>query len=109
MKGYVKTADETNDSYVAEWENDTWYPAIKDAHDLLSHFIPGYQVVQIKEKFGHLRFYYVLPVDGLPHDDRELYVKLANHIVGFAESRCLQIDADRKFAQMTETEADEEE
>jgi hypothetical protein len=112
-KGFVKTAEETNAAYVAEWENDSWYPAIKDAHDLLSHFIPGYQITQIKEKFGGLRYYYVVPVDDLPHDERELYVKLANHIVTAAEVECANIDrqlaarkrvADREAAMAAEEE-----
>lgn len=90
-KGFLKEVGESNEEYLAAWVNDPWYPAIKDAHDLLSHFIPGYQITQIKHKFGDLRFYYVVPVDDLPHDERELYIKLANHIVLACEVHCATI------------------
>lgn len=115
-KGYMKEASETNDAYVAEWEGDPWYPAIKEAHDLLSHFIPGYQITQIKTKFGGLRFYFVLPIDELPIPERTLYIALADAIVLQAEMKCEAIDrmieyekkkAEREAA--ARAEADEEE
>lgn len=34
-----------------------WFDLIEDLHHALLSLCPGYQVVQIKEKFGSLRFY----------------------------------------------------
>ena len=57
----MKTDKQTNDEYVAEWEGDPWYPAIKGAHDKLTELIPGYHIEQIKEKFWFLRYYFTAP------------------------------------------------
>lgn len=46
-----------NDYYVEQFEDDPWYPAIKYAHDRLTKKYPGYNIVQIKEKFNGLRYY----------------------------------------------------
>lgn len=75
------------DEYVDLWKDDPWYPAIKDAHDLLKAYIPGYYPAQIKEKFFDLRFYYQLPPDAT-----DIEHKLANAIVRDAERRCDVID-----------------
>lgn len=97
MLGFVKTESQTADEYVADWKDDPWWEPIKEAHDLLSHFIPGYQPVQIKEKFGGLRFYYVLPVDDLPAEERDLYRSLANAIIIQAEIKAERIDKQRRW------------
>lgn len=36
-----------------------WYPLIISIHQELAHIDQNYQILQIKEKFGGLRFYYV--------------------------------------------------
>lgn len=59
--GFVKANPLNNDYYVELWKDDPWYPAIKQAHDSLTRLIPGYNIDQIKEKFGGLRFYFSLP------------------------------------------------
>lgn len=64
-KGFVKLNPENNDFYVAQFENDPWYPAISNAHSQLSNLIPGYNITQIKEKFGGLRYYFSYP-DPIP-------------------------------------------
>ena len=55
--GFVKGNPSNNDYYVELWKEDPWYPAIKNAHDELTRLFPGYNISQIKEKFGGLRFY----------------------------------------------------
>lgn len=79
--GYAKTHPENNDYYVAEFEGHPWYPAILEAHHSLTQAVPGYNIVQIKEKFNGLRFYYDLPEE-LNTDE---YRARADRIIAFAE------------------------
>lgn len=71
----------SNEIEVLQWEDDPWYPAIRRAHDRLTQEVPGYKIVQIKDKFGGLRFYYSLP-DDLNTDE---YRGRADRIVSYAE------------------------
>lgn len=59
--GFVKSRPENNDHYVEQYKDDPWYPAIKQAHDQLTRLVPGYNIAQIKGKFGGLRFYASFP------------------------------------------------
>lgn len=59
--GFVKSNPLNNDFYVEQWKDDPWYWIIKDTHERLTRLIPGYNIAQIKEKFGGLRFYYDEP------------------------------------------------
>lgn len=60
-RGFVKSRPENNDYYVELFRDDPWYPAISAAHLELSRLIPGYNIAQIKEKFGGLRYYIGYP------------------------------------------------
>jgi hypothetical protein len=82
---------QTPDEYVKEWENDPWFPAIWEAHELLRFFIPGYTPVQIKDKFGGLRFYFTIDSE-INGDDRKLYQRLGIAITNTAEAKCREID-----------------
>lgn len=92
-KGFVLEDHESHrmDEYVELWQDDSWYTPIKEAHELLKQVIPGYRPVQIKEKFGDLRFYF----DKSPAAT-ELQCQLANVIIRDAEARCHVIDSLRK-------------
>ena len=59
--GFVKSNPLNNDAYVEMWKGDRWYPAIKNCHAQISKVVPTYNIVQIKDKFGGLRYYYSLP------------------------------------------------
>lgn len=59
--GFVKSNPLNNDHYVSQFENDPWYPIIKRTHDELNCIVPGYNISQIKEKFGGLRYYISFP------------------------------------------------
>jgi hypothetical protein len=74
--GFVKTRPENNDVYVSRWQFDPWYPAIEYAHRELSRLIPGYNIAQIKEKFGGLRYYFDFPEEIAVGEDREHYTWL---------------------------------
>jgi hypothetical protein len=81
IAGFVKSRPENNDHYVNQFKEDEWYPAILKAHDDLTAVVPGYNIDQIKEKFGSLRYYISLPED-VSEDARTK----AYHILDRAES-----------------------
>lgn len=59
--GFVKSEPGNNEYYVEQFRDDPWYPIIRSTHDALERLIPGYNISQIKEKFGGLRYYYSFP------------------------------------------------
>lgn len=61
--GFVKSNPANNDFYVEGFRDDPWYPAISEAHRQLTSLIPGYNIGQIKEKFGGLRYYFDYPAE----------------------------------------------
>lgn len=82
---------------------DGWWPAVCHAAWLLDHAFPGWQSVQIKEKFAGLRFY--IDPAPYPHDvedesrgreedrirwEREWYAA-QEAIVSAAESACVDV------------------
>lgn len=57
--GWVKADGESNEEYLASIPvDDPWRKTILQLHEKLVHLDPDYQIDQIKEKFGELRFYY---------------------------------------------------
>lgn len=42
------------------WKDTSWYPAIRQAHLELLALDPDYKILQIKNKFNGLRYYYQL-------------------------------------------------
>lgn len=61
-----------------------WYPIILDLDQDLGAIDPDYQLVQVKEKFGRLR-YYVEPEPGKP---RRGFAKLIRSAERMAERTC---------------------
>jgi len=61
--GFVKSRPENNDYYIERFADDPWYPVLKHTHESIERLAPGYNIVQIKAKFGELRYYYDLPND----------------------------------------------
>lgn len=57
-KGFVREDPESNATYLAEWKDDIWWPAIEKCHERLLYLDPNYQITQIKEKFNGLRYYF---------------------------------------------------
>lgn len=58
--GFVKSHPGNNDHYVAGFAGHPWRGPIARAHERLTRLDPGYNIAQIKEKFGELRFYFDL-------------------------------------------------
>lgn len=45
--------------------NEGWYKILEDLDNKLSYLDPDYRIVQVKEKFGTLRFYFDTDIHGL--------------------------------------------
>lgn len=101
-----KTIHQTNEAFIEEWERSAYIEPLREAHDLLSHFIPGYQITGIVSERGTIRFRYVIPID---MEDVQLYRSLANHIVGWCEHRCGIIGIGEMLADAVPEPEEEEE
>lgn len=58
----------SNEQHVEIWREHPWFPIIEQTHQALEELIPGYTVLQIKQKFGGLRYYFRFP-DPMPEVD----------------------------------------
>lgn len=81
VPGFVKSMPDNNDFYVEQFKGHPWYPAIAAAHKRLTEIIPGYNITQIKNKFGGLRYYIDYPL-GTNKDS----ARRANEVVSWAEA-----------------------
>ena len=59
--GFVKSQPGNNEFYVEQFRDNPWYEIIRRTHDRLEGLIPGYNISQIKEKYGGLRYYIDYP------------------------------------------------
>ena len=80
--GFVKNNPLNNDGYIAAFEGDPWYEILQDAHQGLCEIDPGYNIVQIKGKFGDLCYYFQSTFDF----DTDEY-KSMKEIIRVAEER----------------------
>ena len=85
--GFVKNNPLNNDYYINQLEGGVWYPAVLEAHKTLYERFPGYNIVQIKEKFGELRFY--VSKGSCPDDIWNM--KEANDIIRVAEQAVAEL------------------
>jgi hypothetical protein len=92
VPGYVKNNPLNNDYYVEQFKDDPWYPIIKRTHERLTELIPGYNIAQIKDKFGGLRYYFdfpeVIPIhpEWPAYDTEEKVRAMAQRVVTYAEA-----------------------
>lgn len=86
--GFVKNTPENNDSYVEKCVEvyPEWEEQIRACHEYLSERYPTYNIVQIKDKFGGMRFYW--DADGLGDEDaREFVSNQENSTFAFQNRR----------------------
>ena len=79
---------EPNEQFIADWKHDTWYPVLVKLNADISELESEYEIIQIKEKFGGLRYYVQLPL-GTYEDVRDLIFTL----IYKAELECADIDS----------------
>ena len=65
--GFVKSNPDNNEHYISSFKGDKWYPVLRATHDAIKRLAPDYNIAQIKDKFGGLRYYYDLP-EGTPDE-----------------------------------------
>lgn len=61
MQGFVKTRAENNQHYLSQYQDWPWFSILHWLDEELEKLIPGYNISQIKMKFGGLRFYIDYP------------------------------------------------
>lgn len=59
LPGFVKSNPKNNESYLAKCKEvlAEWADVLQEAHDKILEVDPNYNIIQIKNKFGGLRFY----------------------------------------------------
>ena len=65
MNDMIQAQMAENEKLVEDMKDNPWYPIIKQTNDLLTDLVPGYEITQIKDKFGGLRYYYNVPKEVL--------------------------------------------
>lgn len=73
------------DNKIENWKgnvSDGWWPVVEEIGKALLRLDPDFEIHQIKEKFGGLRFYY-----GLSQYDTEAAL-IAQNLVRFGENLC---------------------
>jgi len=73
-------------NYEEPWGDEVgvgWAPIVMKCHRLLQHLDSGYRILQIKEKFGRLRYYFdsTVPYDSITYD-------IMHYVVNEAEAHC---------------------
>lgn len=57
IPGFVKNNPLNNIAYLEMYKDDPWYDVLKKIDHDLEALCPGYNIAQIKQKFGELRYY----------------------------------------------------
>lgn len=78
---YVKSNPLNNEYYLSQYEQWDWWPAIRLAHEELERIMPGYNIGQIKEKFGGLRYYYDAPEHIQVPPERARWLKTREQVI----------------------------
>lgn len=68
--------------------NEGWYKVLEDLDNKLSYLDPNYRVVQIKEKFGTLRFYFDTDIKGIVKDIMFNCVSAAEFVSSYTCEYC---------------------
>ena len=104
IAGYVKSRPENNDHYIAQFESSDWYPVLASTHRTLNELIPGYNISQIKNKFGGLRYYFTYP-DVIPikpewpaYNSVEKIKVMVDNAISYAEGWVAGLEATKRNA-----------
>ena len=79
---------EPNGQFIDDWLRDPWYPVLARLNDDITELESEYEIIQIKEKFGGLRYYIQLPM-GTHEDLRDRIYELITK----AELECAEVDS----------------
>lgn len=75
-----------------------WFKLLAETNDLMKYMHPNYEIYQVKEKFGELRYYFNLPT--LETDDEE---ELKNYEKIYKIMQAIARAAEHKSAHICET------
>lgn len=89
-KGFVVNAQTNSEraKEIAKWHGDPWYFTLSNLNMRLLSIDPNYSIIQIKEKFGELRFYFRTS-DASKRHEMDLAISNAARI-------CREIDQQKK-------------
>lgn len=65
-----------------------WHKLVIQADAMLTHLDPDYKAIQIKQKFGDLRYYYTTKADELVSEMMQIIVDHFEEISGIVCERC---------------------
>jgi len=86
---FVKNPNETNQEYLNSIPDyHPWKGIILQTHKRLEYIDPDYQIAQIKDKFGGLRYYF----DTSFTDYADVRQDVMDAIVSYAEWRVMTLD-----------------
>ena len=79
IPGFVKGNPANNENYLSQCCEvyPEWETLLRDTHEKIKALDPGYNISQIKDKFGGLR-YYVTLTKGLDHDTQDTIADIIN-------------------------------
>lgn len=95
--GFVKAKPENNAYYLSKFKGDPWYPILLRTDAALERLIPGYNIAQIKEKFGGLRYYIGWPA-GYENTPENIHVAV-NQAITYAEGWVAALEYESRVAQ----------
>ncbi len=64
-----------------------WYRILASLDEELSYLCPDYEIQQIKEKFGTLRWYASYPLDHIKTKDHDIVYEIISSLVSYAEAQ----------------------
>lgn len=87
--GFVKANPLNNKSYIEKCiaNYDDWADILRETDAALEELIPGYNVAQIKTKFGGLRYYIDYPGENGMGDYDDAIITAVQNVIGEAEER----------------------
>lgn len=88
LPGFVKDRPENNPSYIQKCceAYPNWAELIRDTDRKLNEIVPGYNISQIKDKFGGMRYYI-----GFPDNTSDEARTKAWDIIDDAESKSFKV------------------
>lgn len=94
VRSFVKSRAENNEYYIAQYADHPWFEIIQRTHEELQKIVPNYNIAQIKEKFGGLRYYCDYPegTSQEAYDKAEKLILCAEYWVAGYETAIREID-----------------
>lgn len=94
IASFVKSNPGNNRHYLDQFKDDPWYGILVETDEKLERVVPGYNIAQIKEKFGGLRYY--IGRGNCPVEVWEAGYSAADKVVSEAERKVDEFEQARR-------------